>query len=61
MWQQKDPIRKLERDLIEGRLIDEKELQVIRDEVIKEVREARAYAQRNPYPQAKEMTRYVFA
>ncbi len=42
-------------------MIDGQELQVIRDEVIKEVGEARAYAKRSPYPQAKEMTRYVFA
>jgi acetoin:2,6-dichlorophenolindophenol oxidoreductase subunit alpha len=61
MWQQKDPIMNLERHLIEGRLIAEHELQVIRDEAAKEVREAKAFAEKSPYPQTEEMMRYVFA
>lgn len=61
MWQQKDPIMKFERYLIERRLMDSHELQGIRDMVTREVREAKAFAEKSPCPQTEEMMRYVFA
>lgn len=60
-WKAKDPISQFERYLLENKLIGNKELQNIKDEVTAEVREAQAFAQNSPYPKKENLTNYVFA
>ncbi len=60
-WFEKDPIRRLERHLMEHHLMDEQDLLPIKDEAEKEVREAKAYAENSARPRLEEMAKYVFA
>lgn len=61
LWRKKDPIMNLERYLTQERLVEGHILEAIRKEAAQEVLKARAFARRSPYPNHKEMTRYVFA
>ena len=60
-WIDKDPIKRFEKYLMEHQLIDRARLQVIKDEVTVEVREAQAFAKNSPSPKREELTKYVFA
>jgi len=60
-WLEKDPIKSLERYLMELRLIDEQGLQSIKDEMEKEVQEAKTHAENSPCPRPEEMENDVFA
>ncbi|MBN1105557.1 MAG: thiamine pyrophosphate-dependent dehydrogenase E1 component subunit alpha, partial [Deltaproteobacteria bacterium] len=61
MWLKKDPIEKLDRYLIQCRLIDKSRLKLIKDEVRQEVADAQAFARSSPGPATEELTKYVFA
>ncbi len=61
LWREKDPIVRLERYLVTERVLDEQELQLIRNEIAKEVQEAKVYAETSPYPKPEEIGSYVFA
>ncbi len=60
-WLAKDPIKKLESYLMEHRLMDEQEIQSIKEEVGKEISDAVKYAKTSPRPKPEELTNYVFA
>jgi len=60
-WLNKDPIQKLERYLIDHIGVGVMEVQMIKDTVAQEVREARAFAENSPRPHGKELNEYVFA
>ncbi len=60
-WLANDPIKKFERYLLERHLMNEQELQCIKNDVEKEVQEARIYAENSPRPKPQEVKNDVFA
>jgi len=61
MWVEKDPIKRFRTYLMEHQVMDEFELQVIRDKVADEVREANDFAIKSPSPRRDQLEEYVFA
>jgi pyruvate dehydrogenase E1 component alpha subunit len=59
-WRKKDPIRKLETFLIKNRVLKKEDLERINREAEEEVEEAHRYAKMSPYPDPKELGKYVF-
>jgi len=61
IWMEKDPIKKFERYLTDQGMMDENELQDIRNEVADEIRDAKDFAINSPRPSGEDLTKYVFA
>ncbi len=61
LWMSKDPIKRLERYLIENQLLDKDRMQVVKDQVTAEVQEAQAFAKNSTSPGREELMKYVFA
>ncbi len=59
-WLKKDPITRFEKYLLENNLLSEKLLDGIKKEISDEVEESIEFAKNSPYPEAKELTRYVY-
>ena len=60
LWQQRDPIIRLENFLIENNLMDKSAMESIQKAVEQEVTDAHKFAQNSPFPPAEELTHYVF-
>lgn len=60
-WLKKDPIKRLEAHLLGEGILTEVELQTVRTEVAREVRDAFDFARQSPFPAQEELTRYVFS
>ncbi|MFC1815640.1 thiamine pyrophosphate-dependent dehydrogenase E1 component subunit alpha [Thermodesulfobacteriota bacterium] len=60
MWKQKDPIIVFEKRLLNEGVISDLELNVIKNEIIQELRKAHFFAQNSPYPPESELNSYVF-
>lgn len=61
IWMEKDPIKKFERYLTDQGMMDENELQGIRNEVADEIWDAKDFAINSPGPSGEDLTKYVFA
>ena len=59
-WRKKDPVKRFEQYLIKKKILDEKDLQKIKERVEKEVSEAHDFAKNSPYSHESELTDYVF-
>lgn len=59
-WRGKDPIRGFEKYLIGNRLLTEKDLSDVRSETESEVDDAFLFAKASPYPEERELMRYVY-
>lgn len=59
-WRKKDPIRKLETFLVKNRILKKEDLEKINREAEEEVEKAHRYAKKSPYPDPKELGKYVF-
>jgi pyruvate dehydrogenase E1 component alpha subunit len=59
-WRRRDPIRKFEIFLIKNRILGKVDLERISKEAKKEVEEAHRFAKASPYPNPKELVKYVF-
>ena len=59
-WRRRDPIRKFEIFLIKNRILDKEDLERINRESDEEVKEAHRFAKTSPYPNPKELVKYVF-
>jgi acetoin:2,6-dichlorophenolindophenol oxidoreductase subunit alpha len=59
-WRQKDPILRLERHLLDNRIMDEAQIGNVRREVEQEVEEAIEFAKASAFPKAGDMGKYVF-
>ena len=59
-WRKKDPINKFEGFLINHRILKGEHLKAIKQEVKREVKAAHMYAKMSPYPNPKELVKYVF-
>ncbi len=59
-WFKRDPIKLFEDYLINNAVFNEEKLLKIKKEVEAEVKEAHSFAKASPYPESKEMTRYVY-
>ncbi len=60
-WAKRDPLKKLEHDLLEANLASEKELRAIEKEIDSEMNDAIEFALNAPEPNAKDLTRYIWA
>ncbi len=60
-WAQKDPIKKLEKDLISKEMTTKDELRAIEKEIDKEVVDSVEFALSAPEPSSNELTRYIWA
>lgn len=59
-WKKKDPIKRFEKFLLKNKVCQKEELQKIAKETSAEVGDAFLFAQKSPYPEAGELTKYVF-
>jgi len=59
-WRERDPIRRLERYLLEHSYVKEHVLEEIRREAEKEVAEAHAFARSSPTPSPDSLGEYIF-
>jgi len=59
-WKRKDPIKNFEKFLIRNKILGRKDLIRINRKIAKEVTEAHKYARMSPYPDPKELGKYVF-
>jgi pyruvate dehydrogenase E1 component alpha subunit len=59
-WRKKDPVRRFEQYLITKNILNEKDLQKIKEGVENEVSEAHDFAKNSPYSHESELTNYVF-
>lgn len=60
-WMKKDPIKRLQKELIESGLVSEQELNNIEEEIKIKVEEAAEFAIQSPYPSPEEITTDVYA
>lgn len=60
-WSEKDPIKKLAKDLMEMGLVTSEELKTIEEKVQGIVNDAVQFAEDSPEPDPSELRRYVFA
>jgi pyruvate dehydrogenase E1 component alpha subunit len=60
-WSQKDPIKKLAKDLTDLGLVVSEELKAIEEKVQAIVNEAVEFAENSPEPDPSELRRYIFA
>ena len=59
-WKRRDPIKRFKTYLIKNRIFDRKDLEKIDREIAEEVKAAHEFAKQSPYPDPKELTKYVF-
>ncbi|MDP3956707.1 MAG: thiamine pyrophosphate-dependent dehydrogenase E1 component subunit alpha [bacterium] len=59
-WKKKDPITMFGKILKEEKIASEKDLQKIEDAATKEVKQAHVFAQKSPFPNPKDLNKYVF-
>ena len=60
-WKKKDPIKKLENRLIKEKFVHKNFLASIKEEIKKELNEAVIFSKKSPYPQIKNMNKFVYA
>lgn len=59
-WKKKDPLKRLERVLINNKILTGKEIIAINKEVEKEVDDAYVFAHKSPFPDKSQLTEYVY-
>lgn len=59
-WKKKDPIIRFEKFLLKNKVFQKEDLQKISKETFTEVQDAFLFAQKSPYPEIGELTKYVF-
>ena len=59
-WKAKDPIKKIEKILLEDKILTEKELEEIKQEIKKEVADAHKFANEDVRPCSETLNEYVF-
>ena len=60
-YQQRDPIARLESELLKKKLMTKEQLAALDKEVREQVKEAVAFAEASPYPEANEAFHHVYA
>jgi pyruvate dehydrogenase E1 component alpha subunit len=60
-WLSRDPLKRLETYLVAQNLVEEKDLQEIRDRIQILVEEAVTFAEQSPEPDPSELYHYIFA
>lgn len=60
LWQNRDPIQRLENALIAASIATKEQLQTIYDSVVNEIAEAVRFAEQSPYPDEEEAIRDVY-
>ena len=59
-WKKKDPIKRLEKTLLKDKVLTERELEEVRQEINKEVAEAHKLANEDIRPCSEDINKYVF-
>ena len=60
-WKKKDPVATFEKSLIEKKVLTEAKKKQIADAITREIDEAVEFAEKSPYPDASEITNFVWA
>ncbi|RJQ65525.1 MAG: thiamine pyrophosphate-dependent dehydrogenase E1 component subunit alpha [Desulfobacteraceae bacterium] len=60
-WKKKDPIPRLEKSLIETKVLTRKQMEGIRDTIDAEIQEGARFAEESPYPDVSDITADVYA
>ncbi len=60
-WLRRDPIKIFETNVITGKLVTEKELSSVREEVNAEIEGAVQFARKSPFPDPEEVYRDIYA
>ena len=60
-WAKRDPLKALERDLLEANLVNSEDLRAIEKEIDAEVQDCVDFALSAPEPDGSELTRYIWA
>jgi pyruvate dehydrogenase E1 component alpha subunit len=60
-WQEKDPLKRLQRRLIDAGMADEEALKAIRRQAVAAIDKAVEFADASPWPEASTLTDHVFA
>lgn len=59
-WKKKDPIKKLEKFLLEEKILAEEQLRKVEEEVEREIEEAVRFAEQSPWPRPEDALKDVF-
>ena len=59
-WKKKDPVKKFEKVLIKNKILTVDDINVIKQEVEKEVDAAYVFANNSPYPETNQLMEYVY-
>ena len=59
-WKKKDPIKNFEKFLIKNGILEKEYLKLINKKIEEEVKEAHNFAKMSPYPNPKELVKYIF-
>lgn len=59
-WRKKDPISSFETTLVKKKIVTPKELKALEQKIEKEIEDAFIFAKTSPYPDQKEVMKYVF-
>ena len=59
-WKKRDPIVNFEKRLFDESVLSELEIKEIKNNINEEIEEAHNFAKQSPYPEASELSRYVF-
>ncbi len=60
-WLQRDPIKRFERNMLDGKLVTEGEVNQIRIDVAAELKEAIEFADKSPFPDPEEVFKDIYA
>ena len=59
-WRKKDPLIKFEKFLLKDKILKKENLEKIEKKLKKEIKDAHIFAKKSPYPQEKDLMKYVF-
>ena len=59
-WRRKDPVKNFENFLLQNGILSQDEIGQIKSTIEEEIKEAHIYARKSPYPDEKELDKYVF-
>jgi len=60
-WRKRDPIPLFENKLIEQKILNPQDIEIMHDEVEKRLQSSVEVARQDPFPDVKEVTEHVYA
>jgi len=60
-WRKKDPVINFEHFLLNNNILEKGDIDEIRKQIEKEIKDAHLFAKNSPYPEKSELKKYIFA